>query len=178
MQLQLNSSIILQARAKNKSFYYLFFLFSRVCCLSYVDFLLFQRRHWTVKCLSGHPGVCVWVPAPGAVSATAHVTSSCGQPMLAPLALSWRNRLNVYHTAVWDCSNPQDTQAHILPIFNAGTLMISALDWEIVQHLFLILQRIYVLIAVKLRKFKYCCNTCADHQFCLLWGHFNSKRGA
>lgn len=66
-----------------------------------------QWRHWTVKCLSGHPGVCVWAPAPEGVFATAPVTSFCGRPMLAPPAPSWRNRLNVYHTAVWNSSNPQ-----------------------------------------------------------------------
>lgn len=66
---------------------------------------LSQQRHWTVKCRSGRLGVCVWVPAPGAASATAHVTSSYDQPTLEPPALSWRNRLNVYHTAACNSSS-------------------------------------------------------------------------
>lgn len=67
---------------------------------------LFQRHRWTVRCLSGHPGVCAWVPAPGAACVTAHVTSSCSQPTLAPPALSWRSRLSACPTAAWSGSNP------------------------------------------------------------------------
>lgn len=60
---------------------------------------LFQRPRWTVRCLSGPPGVCAWVPAPGVASVTARATSSCGQPTLAPPALSWRSRRSVCPTA-------------------------------------------------------------------------------
>ena len=47
-----------------------------------------QQHLWTVKSLSGRLGVCVWVPAPGAVFATALATSSCGRPTQAAPALN------------------------------------------------------------------------------------------
>lgn len=65
-----------------------------------------QRHHWTVRCHSGHRGVCVWAPAPGAVSATVPATSSWGRLMLAPPALSLRNRPSAHHTTVWNASSP------------------------------------------------------------------------
>lgn len=64
------------------------FLYFHILYISDNSFPSLQRHHWTVKCLFGHPGVCVWVRAPEAVSATAHVTSSCGLQMLASRALS------------------------------------------------------------------------------------------
>lgn len=78
-----------------------------VLSFSYIShlFSVIQRHPWTVKCHSGHPGVCVWVPAPEAACATVHDTSSCGRLMLASPALSWRSRLSVYHTAVWKSIN-------------------------------------------------------------------------
>lgn len=94
-----------------------------------------QRHHWTAKCLSGHPGVCVWAPVPEGASATARVTSSCGRPTLASPALSWRNRLNAYHTAVWDSSNPRRAHKHRYCQYSTLGLMLSLLDWEMLLHL-------------------------------------------
>lgn len=73
---------------------------------------LFQRRRWTARCLPGHPGVCAWVPAPGAASVTARATSSCGQPTRAPPAPSWRSRPSACPTAAWSGSNPPAELLH------------------------------------------------------------------
>lgn len=107
---------------------------------------LFQRHHWTARCPSGHPGVCVWVPAPGVASVTAHVTSCCGQPTLAPPALSWRSRLSARPTAAGRGSN-----------LRAGLLRYSTLGLPVRLRK---VAASYVFVAVPPCKFETRCSTC------------------
>ncbi len=160
-------------------------LYFKTLCLSFFahTFLTplspsIQRHHWTAKCLSGHPGVCVWAPAPEGASATAHVTSSCGRPTLASPALSWRNRLNAYRTAVWDSSNPRGAHEHRYCQYS--TLGLSCYHcwteiWCCIFSISLIMQRICVFVTVKLWEFKTYCPLVLECT--LFWEYFNGNKG-
>ncbi|KAM4622033.1 spondin-2a isoform 2-T2 [Polymixia lowei] len=59
-----------------------------------------RKHRWTARCLSGHPGVCAWGRAPGAASATAPATSSCGPPTPESPVPSWRSTPSARRTTV------------------------------------------------------------------------------